>query len=110
MNAVGIALLDAGIPMKGMVSSCLVGYIDGEVLVDLTADEAMAEDKARVFICTLSNSNKIICCQVTHSMPLSLLYSMVEFGVSASADLLKQLKNVVDSYALQLLGSRTISQ
>ncbi len=39
INAASIALADAGIPMKSLVSSCAVGKIDGTLVLDLNKDE-----------------------------------------------------------------------
>ena len=40
LNAVTLALIDAGLPMRDFVTACEAGYIDGHVLVDLNALEA----------------------------------------------------------------------
>jgi len=39
INAASVALADAGIPMKGLVSSCAVGKIDGQIVLDPMKDE-----------------------------------------------------------------------
>lgn len=39
LTAASVALADAGIPMKGMVSSCASGKIDGVVVLDLRREE-----------------------------------------------------------------------
>lgn len=39
INAASIALADAGIPMKGLVSACAVGKVDGKLVLDLNKDE-----------------------------------------------------------------------
>ena len=39
INAAAIALADAGIPMKGLVSSCAVGKVDGKLVLDLGKEE-----------------------------------------------------------------------
>ncbi|MDD2666225.1 MAG: exosome complex exonuclease Rrp41 [Methanocellales archaeon] len=39
INASSVALADAGIPMRGIVSSCAVGKVDGEIVLDLTGAE-----------------------------------------------------------------------
>jgi exosome complex component RRP41 len=39
INAASVALADAGIPMKDLVSSVAIGKIDGEVVLDLDAKE-----------------------------------------------------------------------
>ena len=39
INAASVALADASIPMRGLVSSCAVGKVDGELVLDLMKDE-----------------------------------------------------------------------
>jgi len=39
INASAVALADAGIPMKGLVTSCAFGKVDGTVVLDLNKDE-----------------------------------------------------------------------
>ncbi|HTY91572.1 MAG TPA: exosome complex exonuclease Rrp41 [Methanocella sp.] len=39
INAASVALADAGIPMRCLVSACAVGKVDGEVVLDLNKDE-----------------------------------------------------------------------
>lgn len=39
INAASVALADAGIPMKGLVSSCAVGKVDHQIVLDLMKEE-----------------------------------------------------------------------
>jgi exosome complex component RRP41 len=39
INAATLALADAGIPMKGLVSACAVGKVDGQLVLDLNKSE-----------------------------------------------------------------------
>ena len=39
INAAAVALADAGIPMKCLVSACAVGKADGQIVLDLNKDE-----------------------------------------------------------------------
>lgn len=39
INAASVALADAGIPMKGLVSACAVGKVDNTLVLDLNKDE-----------------------------------------------------------------------
>ncbi|MHC1624688.1 MAG: exosome complex exonuclease Rrp41, partial [Methermicoccaceae archaeon] len=39
INAAALALADAGIPMRNLVSACAAGKVDGEVVLDLMKDE-----------------------------------------------------------------------
>jgi len=39
INAASVALADAGIPMKGLVSAVAVGKVDGQIVLDLMSEE-----------------------------------------------------------------------
>lgn len=39
INAASVALADAGIPMKGLVSACAVGKVDDTIVLDLNKEE-----------------------------------------------------------------------
>src|SRR5690554_3003474 len=39
INASSIALADAGIPMKGLITSCAFGKVDGKIVLDLNKEE-----------------------------------------------------------------------
>ncbi|MDD3042552.1 MAG: exosome complex exonuclease Rrp41, partial [Methanosarcinaceae archaeon] len=39
INAASVALADAGIPMKGLVTSCAFGKVEGQIVLDLNKDE-----------------------------------------------------------------------
>ncbi|WP_135604488.1 exosome complex exonuclease Rrp41 [Methanococcoides sp. NM1] len=39
INAATLALVDAGIPMKGLVAACAVGKVDGQLVLDLNKPE-----------------------------------------------------------------------
>jgi len=39
INAASLALADAGIPMRGLVSACAVGKVDGRIVLDLMKEE-----------------------------------------------------------------------
>lgn len=39
INAASLALVDAGIPMRGLISACAVGKVDGKIVLDLNKPE-----------------------------------------------------------------------
>jgi len=39
LNAAAIALADAGIPMRDLISSCAAGKVDGEIILDVAGEE-----------------------------------------------------------------------
>jgi len=51
LNAVTLALIDAGLPMRDFVTACEAGYIDGHVLVDLNALEASGRPPLCLSVC-----------------------------------------------------------
>eukprot|EP00960_Hanusia_phi_P022106 654834-Hanusia_phi.AAC.1 len=42
INAVSMALIDAGLPIKDFLCACEVGYIDGQILLDMNGEEESA--------------------------------------------------------------------
>lgn len=53
ITAAGLALADAGIPMKGLVSACAAGVVDGEVVLDVNGIEDK-EGNADIPIATIN--------------------------------------------------------
>jgi exosome complex component RRP41 len=43
INAASVALADAGVPMRGLISSCAVGKVDDTVILDLAMDVRTGE-------------------------------------------------------------------
>jgi len=41
LNAASLALADAGVPMRDLISSCSIGKIDGKIILDLSGVEDM---------------------------------------------------------------------
>jgi exosome complex component RRP41 len=59
INAASMALAQAGLPMKEMVSSISLGKINGEIVADLTKDEEDVENATDFPIAMTSRSKKI---------------------------------------------------
>jgi len=64
LTAASVALADAGIPMKDLVTSVAVGRIDGKIVLDLNKDEEDAPDAVDVPIALMSNSKEIVLLQM----------------------------------------------
>ncbi len=64
LAAASVALADAGIPMKDMVSGVAVGKAGGEILTDLTKDEEDAPDAVDMPIAILPNTEEIVLLQM----------------------------------------------
>jgi exosome complex component RRP41 len=81
--ASSIALADAGIPMKEMVSAVAVGRVDEQILVDLEYEEEAYEDGpvADIPIAYLNNSNKLSLLQMDGEITKEMIMKALELGV-----------------------------
>ncbi|HZX33913.1 MAG TPA: exosome complex exonuclease Rrp41 [archaeon] len=64
LTAAAVALADAGIPMRDLVTGVSVGKAGGKILVDLSKDEEDAPDAVDVPIAFLPNSKEIVLLQL----------------------------------------------
>ncbi len=64
LTAASVALADAGIPMKDLVTSVAVGRIDGKIVLDLNKEEEDAPDAVDMPIAMMSNSKEIVLLQM----------------------------------------------
>jgi len=64
LTAASVALADAGIPMRGIVSSVSVGRVDGNIMLDLTKDEEDAPDAVDIPLAIIANTNELVFLQL----------------------------------------------
>ncbi len=64
LTAAAVALVDAGIPMRDLVSGITVGKAGGNIIVDLTKDEEDAPDAVDIPLAILPNSEEIVLLQM----------------------------------------------
>jgi len=64
LTAASVALADAGIPMKDLVTAVAVGRIDGKIVLDLNKEEEDAPDAVDMPIALMSNSKEIVLLQM----------------------------------------------
>jgi exosome complex component RRP41 len=83
LTAASIALADAGIPMKELVSSCGVGKAGGHVMVDLNKEEEDAPDAVDVPMAILPESNEIVLLQMDGLTTKEEWTQMLEKGMKA---------------------------
>ncbi|TKJ17026.1 exosome complex exonuclease Rrp41 [Candidatus Woesearchaeota archaeon B3_Woes] len=81
--AASMALADAGIPMKEMVSSIAVGLVNGKPVVDLSKEEEDIEGTVDVPIAVLPNSGKVSLMQLDGEIKKEELKKAVEMGIGA---------------------------
>lgn len=64
LTAASVALADAGIPMRDLVSGCSVGKAGGNILVDLTKEEEDAPDAVDIPFAILPSTEEIVLLQL----------------------------------------------
>ncbi len=81
--AASIALADAGIPMKDLVSSIAVGLTNGDVVVDLSKEEEDIEDAVDIPIAVIPGTGQISLLQMDGIMQKEDLKKALELGKEA---------------------------
>ncbi|MEK6863440.1 MAG: exosome complex exonuclease Rrp41 [Nanoarchaeota archaeon] len=103
ISAACIALADAGIPMKDMVSSVAVGQVDGTVVADLNYNEesypAIVSD---IPIAMLHNTKEISLLQMDGEISKSDLLKALEMGKIATEKVyLLQVKALKEKFTVE---------
>ncbi len=85
INAAAMALADAGIPMKDMVSALAVGRVDDKIVVDLCYEEEAYEDGpvADIPIAVVHNTQEIALLQMDGEISKEELIRAIEMGRKA---------------------------
>ncbi len=84
ISAAAIALADAGIPMKDMVSSVAVGEVDGTVMADLTYnEEAFDGAVSDIPVAMIYNSKEISLLQMDGEITKEALMKSLEMAKGA---------------------------
>ena len=101
--AAAMALADAGITMKDLVSSVAVGCIDGTILADLCYDEEAFEGKvADVPVAVLPNSGKITLLQMDGEISKENLIKAIKLAKKVCSRIYEmQKKALKDKYTVE---------
>lgn len=97
--AASIALADAGIPMKDLVSAVSVGTVDGTLVVDLDyleeAYEGGEEGVADIPIAYIPSTNEISLLQMDGEITKERLIEALEIGKKACEEIIEIQKNAL---------------
>ncbi len=86
ITAASLALADAGIPMKGLVSSCAAGAVGDHVVLDVNGKEDKEGD-ADVPIATINGGDQITLLQMDGDLTPQQVEECVELAKEGCADL-----------------------
>ena len=101
ISAAAMALADAGIPMKDMVSSVSMGQVDGTVVADLIYDEEAYDGVVSdIPIAVLQNTKEITLLQMDGEITKEDLIKALEMSVKATEKVYEvQKKALKDKFA-----------
>lgn len=80
ITAASLALADAGIPMKDLVSSTATGRVNKQIVVDLNKEEEDVEDAIDVPIAMMSRLEKVTLLQLDGDTSIKELGEMLKMG------------------------------
>lgn len=105
INAVSLALINAGIPMKEMVCACSVGYAEGTPLVDLSAAER-GQGGPTMYVAVYPKAQSVVAMQMENKLPLEHLEEVLELAKEGCVKIYETLKKEIQTYSFSLLNSR----
>ncbi len=88
--ASSLALADAGIPMKEMITALAVGRVNGEIVADLTKEEEDVEDAIDMPIAITSRTKRITLLQMDGIADIKELNKMIDLAIKKSDEILKE--------------------
>ncbi len=98
LTAASVALADAGIPMKGLVSSCATGKIDGKVVLDLAREEDLFGE-ADLPIAIVPKTGEIVLLQMDGDLSPDEFEEALDMAHDACYDVYEiQKQALVDRY------------
>eukprot|EP00045_Choanoeca_perplexa_P009409 m.90490 g.90490 ORF g.90490 m.90490 type:complete len:242 (-) comp14884_c0_seq5:1403-2128(-) len=104
INAATIAMMSAGVPMKGFVCACSAGVLDGTPVLDMNHTESMAEGP-ELTIAYLPRTETMILNQLESRVHIDLYEQLQEFAVDGCVALQALLKKIVAQHSESLIPS-----
>lgn len=98
LTAASVSLADAGIPMKGLVSSCAAGKIEDDVVLDLSREEDF-HGEADLPIAVAPKSGDIVLLQMDGDLSADEFDEAIDMAYEACYDVYEEQKRaLVDRY------------
>ena len=94
LNAASIALADAGVPMKDLISSCTVGRVDGKIVLDVSGVEDNYGD-VDMAVATVGNQDKIVLLQMDGIITKKEFVEMIELAKKGCYEIYEKQKNLL---------------
>ncbi len=95
LTAAAVALADAGIPMRDIVSAVAVGRANGKIVVDLTKEEEDAPDAVDMPLAIMPNSGKISLLQMDGDITPDEISQALELGKKVCAQIYEKQREAL---------------
>jgi len=105
INAASLALANAGIPMRDMVTACTSGMLGRRPALDLTKEEEFSGG-AQVTIAMFAGSRKMALMEVESKVPDGMFEPLCELAVAGCDKISKQMKACLLEHATQSFSLR----
>ena len=105
INAAALALADAGIPMKGMVSATAAGVVADEVVLDVNGEEDK-KGNADIPIATINGGDQITLLQMDGDLTQSQVDECVELAEKGCQELHEQQKKALKQKYEEIRGEK----
>jgi len=84
LNAASLAMAEAGISMKNLISSCSVGKVDGQIILDVGGDEDCFGE-VDCAVATVGNEDKVVLLQMDGIVTKDEFIRMIELAEKGCA-------------------------
>ncbi|MBN2126804.1 MAG: exosome complex exonuclease Rrp41 [Candidatus Diapherotrites archaeon] len=95
LTAASVALADAGIPMRSLISACGVGKAGGHLIVDLNKHEEDAPDAVDIPLAVMANSNEVVLLQMDGLISKEEFNEVMQKGLTACQQVYEKQKAVL---------------
>ena len=98
LNAASLALAEAGVSMKNLVSACSAGKVDGQIILDVGGDED-CEGEVDMAVATIGNEDKIVLLQMDGIVSKEEFLKLVNLAKKGCANIYdKQVNALREKY------------
>lgn len=94
INAASVALADAGVPMRGLVSAVAVGKIDGKYVVDLAGKEEDASD-CDLPVAYIPGQGRVSLLQMDGNLPKEDVKALLKIAITACEEIEKKQRDAL---------------
>jgi exosome complex component RRP41 len=92
LNAASMALVEAGVPIKDMISSCSVGKVDGQIVLDVGGDEDQFGD-VDFATATIGSEDKFVLLQMDGIVNKEEFFKLLELARKGCIQVYEMQKN-----------------